>query len=473
MPQNYVMTSLPTNAAAPELPSVSADNQTFGERLRGFGRPPRIVGLDIARGLAVIGMIAAHTVETYGQLLWHDASTWSSIVNGRPSILFALLAGISIALMTGRSEGPDRSRLGLVRMQLVGRGIVIFAIGLVLEMLGTNIAVILTFYGAIYVIATLFVAARVRTLLLWAVGLAVAGPALQAGLSVLLMGGSGQGTQFLTEGTYSVTVWTSLMLTGLALGRLDVTRKKVAGSALAIGVALSAIGYSLGVLWGGGEPSFGSDVEPYSGSSSIVSSYSYAPAETVPAEDLDLTGLVCEDYGDGYLSCYPDDYFDDTIWSSSSMGDGDINGWDGYAAMVESGDPVGAMWMAFTSAWPHSGGTMEVLGSGGFALAVVGLLVLVGRWLRYALLPIAAVGMMPLTAYTAHVVVIWLLSGPGGWNSDPALFWWLAGGVLACCTAWALLVGRGPLERLTGYVSRGLAAVTPGAIAAGPTETPR
>lgn len=466
MPQNCDMTSLPTNAVAPELPRASAENVTLGDRLRNFGRPPRIVGLDIARGIAVLGMIAAHTAEIAGAFEWTQPETWSALANGRPSILFALLAGISIALMTGRSDGPDRSRLGLVRMQLVGRGIMIFAIGLVLELLGTNVAVILTFYGAIYVIATLFVAARVRTLLIWAAALALAGPALQAGLMSLLQFGGGQGVMFLMQGTYSVVVWTALMVAGLALGRLDLTRRKVAAIALAIGVALSTIGYSLGSLWegeaGGSEPSY-SD-----------SSVSYAAPDWIPGEDIDLSGLACEDYGDGYISCYPPDFYDDQVWESSEpSAPVGVNGWGDYLGTVESNDPLGSMWGAFASSSPHSGGTMEILGSGGLALALVSLLLLVGRWLRFVLLPVAAVGMMPLTAYSAHIVVIWAMSGPGGWYSEPAFFWWLAGGVLVGCTAWALLVGRGPLERLTGFVSRELAVIMPGATGRGSAETLR
>ena len=73
-----------------------------------------------------------------------DLSTWTDLVHGRSSILFAVLAGISIALMTGRSALPDPERMPSIRLQLVGRGAVIFLIGLALEMLNTPIAVILT-----------------------------------------------------------------------------------------------------------------------------------------------------------------------------------------------------------------------------------------------------------------------------------------------------------------------------------------
>ena len=57
-----------------------------------FLSPSRIAGVDLARGLAVIGMLAAHllTIDAF------DAGrpeTWIDIANGRSSILFATLAG--------------------------------------------------------------------------------------------------------------------------------------------------------------------------------------------------------------------------------------------------------------------------------------------------------------------------------------------------------------------------------------------
>lgn len=434
------------------LTTAPARPQSLRQTLRDFGRPPRIVGLDIARGIAVIGMIAAHTLETSAMFVWSDPETWTALANGRPSILFALLAGISIALMTGRTQVPERSQLGSIRLRLVARGVMIFAIGLVLELLGTNIAIILTFYGIVYVVAMLFVGLRVRTLVIWAAALAVAGPALQAGLVSVSPFGFGEGTTLMLHGTYSIFVWTSLMLAGLALGRLELTRATVAAGALAIGVAMSSIGYSVGVLWGPGEEAGWSS--SVSSASSSASSSAYA-APVTPGDEVDLSGLFCEDYGDGFVSCYPPEYFeempeDEPIESQQRLG----GSWDDYIDMVQANAPLDMMSDALLASSPHSGGTMELFGSGGLALALVGLLLLVGRGLRHALLPIAAVGSMPLTAYTTHVVVIWIVGGPGGWIDDPAFFWWLTGAVLVGCTAWALLVGRGPLERLTAYVSK-------------------
>lgn len=444
---------------APPLPPVA---RTGPGRLRSFGRAPRVVALDIARGIAVLGMAAAHTATLPGELRWDEPSTWADLVNGRSSILFAVLAGVSIALMTGRTRVPTGAALAHARLRLVARGLVIFAIGLVLELLGTSIAVILTFYGAVYAVAVLFVGMRVSRLLVWAAALAVAGPALVGAVMALTLSSSGSGMSFILDGTYSIVVWTALMLAGLALGRLDVTRRRTAALALAVGTVLSVVGYTVGGLWAG---------DPYAvddswSSSSVTDSSSvvdewYEP-EIIAGDEADLTGMVCEDYGDGYLSCYPEEDYAD-FSGDDFFSEDDGNGWSTYPDAVAQADVGGVVLSAFLSSYPHSGGTMEILGSGGLALALIGLLLLTGEALRYVLLPLAAVGTMPLTAYSAHVLVIWAVVGPGGWEQPPTLFWSLAAGLLLGCTLWALTLGRGPLERLTARVSDRLAP-RPGAV---------
>ena len=423
------------------------------DRLRSFGRAPRIVGLDIARGLAVLGMAAAHTVALPGEIRWSDPATWAELVSGRSSILFAVLAGVSIALMTGRSRIPTGADLATQRLRLVARGLVIFAIGLVLELLGTNIAVILTFYGAVYAVAIMFVGMRAHALVVWAAAIAVAGPALSAALIALSPSASGSGISFILEGTYSIVPWTALMLAGLALGRLDVTRKKIAVFALIAGAVLSAFGYTAGSVWGAGNSSSMSWASWSSSSSSFDDEF---VVEAVPGDQIDLVGKVCEDYGDGYVSCYPEEQAFTGAYEESVV-DEDGNGWSSYGESIAAADVPGTMLTAFFSSGPHTGGTMEILGSGGLAIAIIALLVLTGESLRYVLLPLAAVGSMPLTAYSAHVVAIWVVVGPGGWNQPALLYPFLAVGLLIACSAWAILAGRGPLERLTAGAAARLA----------------
>ena len=378
---------------------------------RDFGRPPRILGLDIARGIAILGMAGAHIGDT-PTFDWLDVTTWTDLVHGRSSILFALLAGVSIALMTGRSALPDPARLPSIRLSLVGRGATIFVIGLALEFLNTPIAVILTLYGLLYVAVIPFLRWKPWQLLVGAAVLALFGPAFIALLTAVTLQPYGAGIGFVLSGSYSIVVWMAFVLGGLALGRLNVAGLHTAALALGVGVALAAIGYGTGAAGESLAQGFGER----------GSTYSDAPA-----------------------------------------------GWDGYPQALAAADPIGAVLHAFFAVEPHSGGTAEVLGSGGFALAVIGLCLLLARPLRWVLLPFGALGSMPLSAYSGHIVAIALISGPGAFYTSNA-FWAVLGiGMLAVTTVWSMFFGRGPLERLVGYTARRMA----GGAARSPAVRPR
>lgn len=363
-------------------------------RLREFGRPPRILGLDVARGLAILGMAGAHIGETE-PFDWTDAATWTDLVHGRSSILFAVLAGVSIALMTGRSVLPERERIPGIRLNLVGRGAMIFLIGLVLEMLGTPIAVILTLYGLLYVAVIPFLRWRAWQLLVAAATLALAGPALLALITAVTLQPSGAGIGFVLYGSYPITVWMAFVLGGMALGRLGVESIRTAVLALVSGVTLAVAGYGLGAI---------------------------APVRALPSAEPP-------------------------------------SGWEDYPRALAEADPLGAALAAFVAVEPHSGGTAEILGSGGFALTVIALCLLLSRPLRWVLLPLGALGSMPLSAYSLHVVTAALLSGPGAFVQSNVFWGATAIGLLVMTTLWAMFAGRGPLERLVGWTAQTMAAV--------------
>jgi len=69
----------------------------------------RLVGVDVARCLALLGMMATHVLAETDPDGSISASQW--LAGGRASSLFALLAGVSLALMTGGRE-PVRARNG-------------------------------------------------------------------------------------------------------------------------------------------------------------------------------------------------------------------------------------------------------------------------------------------------------------------------------------------------------------------------
>lgn len=353
-------------------------------RWRRFDAPPRVVGIDLARGLAVVGMLAAHLL-VIDDFVATDPSTWVDVVNGRSSILFATLAGVSIALVTG---GP-RPLHGQARARASGRialrGMLLWLIGAVLVGTGVPVYVILPAYAILFLLSLPFLGLRARTLFLLAAALGIVMPFVQAVLdaSIFWLTPDGLLVSTLTGWHYPVPVWIAFLLAGMGVGRTDLRSMRTAVLLLVSGAALATLGYGVAAATG-----------------------------STPEEEA--------------LSV------------------------------------VAAAWTARA----HSSGVLEVVGSGGFALAVIGLCLLACRTvLRWVIVPLRAVGSMPLTAYSAQLVV-WAVvaasvlgdSGDLRGFRDLQPFWPMTIGLLVACTLWALLIGRGPLEaaiaRLSSWVVR-------------------
>lgn len=94
--------------------------------------PTRIVGLDVARSLAIIGMIIIHMASL----------TWSTkvIISGLPAAFFAVIAGITFMII-----GRDYTLTTFLR--LIARGCIITLLGLALLPLGGQIQVVLVAMG--------------------------------------------------------------------------------------------------------------------------------------------------------------------------------------------------------------------------------------------------------------------------------------------------------------------------------------
>lgn len=339
------------------------------DRLNGSDR---IAGVDLARGLAIVGMFAAHLLVTADAFVWSEPETWTALVDGRSSILFATLAGVSIGLVTGGTVPLTGTSMSIARWRLALRAAILLVLGILLIVTGVPVYVILPAYAILFLLALPFTGMPARTVLWMAVGLAVIMPFLQPVLDDLPI----WQTPFSAEidafigWHYPFTVWIAFVLAGLGIARAGITRLTIQSRMLVAGGVLAAIGYGLAEL----------------------------PA---PATD--------------------------TYWWS--------------------------VW----SAQPHSSGLFEVIGSGGFVVAVLAACLLLCRLrvVKAITLPLRATGAMPLTAYTVQIVVWALVAGIvlGDTNDlfgfrglDP--FWPLTIGTLAGCTAWALLLGRGPLEWL-------------------------
>ncbi|TQJ32442.1 heparan-alpha-glucosaminide N-acetyltransferase domain-containing protein [Microbacterium sp. SLBN-146] len=332
----------------------------------------RVGGVDLARGLAVIGMLAAHLIAIVEPFAWGDPSTWIAVAEGRSSILFATLAGVSIGLVTGGRTPLRSASLVTAMLRLAVRALLLWIIGMLLIATGVPVYVILPAYAILFILALPLVPFGARLLLPLAAALALVMPFVQVWLEELPIWYTAVGGELsMAIGWhYPFTVWIAFVTAGLGVARAGITRLPVQVAMLLAGSALAFAGYMAG-------ESFGTGATPW-------------------------------------------------------------------------------------TAEPHSSGLFEVIGSGGFALAVIGASLLLCRTaIRWVVLPLRAVGAMPLTAYTAQlvawaVIATTVLGSAGDLTGFRALepFWPMTLILLAACTAWALLVGRGPLEWVLDRVAR-------------------
>lgn len=364
--------------SGPDSPAPPGWLASRWARLNG---PDRVSGVDFARGLAVIGMFAAHLLWIRDPFTWTDAATWVAVVDGRSSILFATLAGVSIGLSTGGRVPPTGTALRSARLRLIVRAVLLWVIGVLLILTGVPVYVILPAYALLFLLAVPLIAVRARPLLVAASVLAVVMPVVQVALDDLPLWGtaSGDALSLALGWHYPFPTWAAFVVAGLGLARADIRRLSVQLRMLGAGAALAIVAYG-------------------------------AAAVTDVAET---------ESGSSYLA---------------------------------------ALWTARA----HSTGILEVVGSGGFAVAVLAACLLACRTVAvWVVLPLRAVGAMPLTAYVGQLLV-WaavataVLGQPGDLAGfrDLEPFWPLTLATVVLCTAWALLVGRGPLEWVVDRSSR-------------------
>ncbi|WP_059006059.1 DUF418 domain-containing protein [Streptomyces specialis] len=369
----------------------------------------RLIGLDLARGLAVFGMYAAHVgpMPTEG-----GVTGWvMELFHGRSSALFAVLAGLALVLIAGRRvprTGRDGRRAAA---RIAIRAVVLLALGSALTASGTVVEVILAYYGVYFLLALPFRRLPARTLALAAVVWALLGPPLLHALSEViyaeamytedwsyrgwaatidghdpLAAWSGEGVvALLCAGGYPALTWMPYVLAGMALGRLDL-------AAPAVRVRLARLGAAMAVLGYGG---------------------SWLALRLFP-QAVEATGAP-------------------HAWWSDVDVDADWDTW----------------WWLLVAA-PHSQTTPSLIANTGVALAVIaGALILVDRFApaRRLARPVIAVGTMSLTAYVGHVVAVWWLDLD--LTGAPLSMWLGFVGVAALvATVWLRFFRRGPLEYL-------------------------
>lgn len=203
--------------------------------------PQRFAGVDAARGLAIIGMLWAHVA---------DDGTRQSLADGRSAVLFAVLAGCSIGLLTGGAR-PARGRSArLAALSSVAlRGLLLIALGLALWALGTPLAVILDTYGVLFLILLPVVFAPIPLVVAVGIAAALAGPLVVTAV------GADPGTPFSAErmqhlasmwlvtGFYPAVVFAAYVCAGLVAARADLAKRRTLIAMVCAGVATSVLGY--------------------------------------------------------------------------------------------------------------------------------------------------------------------------------------------------------------------------------------
>ncbi len=383
----------------------------------------RIVGIDLARCLALLGMITAHLVDEGAAA--EQVSGWFQLTSGRSAALFAVLAGVSIALVT-RDRG-DRN-MHRLRRALVARALVIAVLGLALGVPDSGLAVILTYYGVLFLVAVPVITWSARSLALLALGWGLLSPVisllLRRHLPVSTYAVPDPGTltdplQLLSEltvtGYYPVLTWATYLWAGMAIGRLPLRTTQVRRWLILLGAWLGVAALAV---------------------DRVVLSRASVRAELVASYDR---------------------------WEP-------VQTWADLDRVLQTGlygtTPTGSF--AWLWVWsPHSGSVVDLAHTVGCSMFLIGMallvVALVGRSGSPVVRVLAGPGTMTLTLYAAHIVVVSL--GRGGaatagvpWSLE--LGWHLVGALLIGAV-FALARWRGPLEWLVSQVSTRAAGLRP------------
>ena len=372
----------------------------------------RLVGVDVARGLALIGMMAIHILPEVDENL-EPTLSWT-LFSGVSAGLFALLAGVSLTFASGGRTPLTGRALTAAKWALAARALIILSIGLLIALLNPPAAIILAYYGTLFLMAIPLLGCGPRVLASAALGFAVLGPIVMQAVrdslptldgydpsfATLLTDPAATFSELLVGGSYPAIPWMAYICAGLALGRIDLR-----SHAVQVRLAIGGIGLAAG-SWLLSELLLG----PFGGRTRLLESTPWMGAQGI--RDVQIWG--------------PDSYAPDPTLPTTS-------------------------WWWLTILSPYSSTPLELLNTIGIAAMVLGAMLIVAAKATSAFMPLAAMGGMTLTLYSAHLVALstgFLLDRPG-----VALAMHTAAAALFAVIWRNVTAGKqGPLERL---VSRG------------------
>ncbi|MDO5981618.1 DUF418 domain-containing protein [Flavivirga spongiicola] len=197
----------------------------------------RIIGIDVARALAIIGMI----IVNFKMVLGHEGDSWmqsfSNIFDGKAAATFVVLAGIGLAFMTNSSiKNNDELKLKKSKKSILKRALFLFTVGLSYIYIWP--ADILHFYGIYMLLTLLFIKSRPKIILLFSVFLIFIYPILMFFFNYDTNWNfttytyqdfwtlKGFFRNLFYNGFHPVIPWASFMLIGLWFGKQDLNNDK-------------------------------------------------------------------------------------------------------------------------------------------------------------------------------------------------------------------------------------------------------
>ncbi|MEM7340331.1 MAG: heparan-alpha-glucosaminide N-acetyltransferase domain-containing protein [Actinomycetota bacterium] len=347
---------------------------------------PRIGGLDLARAIAMAGMLVVHYMipDRSGSL----ADTVLESFSGRAMPLFMVLGGIGATIVASRRTQPD--------LNLLIRAGILFAMGVALLEIDTWIAVVLQSYGLFFALTPLL--RRVPTVWL----------SVLTGVVAVFGAWSFQTlTDFPSEitidsydepfrslwvlvftGYYPLFPVASFFLLGMVLGRLPLRSARVATALASVGAVLTVV--------------------------PLVASW------------------VAQQVFDVFVPEGPRGFREST------------GGWS------PPFNPEAFDWARLLDASGHSEMPVWVLSAAGSSLLIIGLGILAGARWPAVTRPLEIVGRLALTFYVIQVLATNWLSEPWTQSLTQQAVTWAAiwFGFWIFAIAWHRWLGAGPLERL-------------------------
>ena len=380
-------------------------------------RSRRLVGIDAARGIALVGLMAIHILPAWNENTGEPTLSWR-LFSGDSAALFALLAGVGLALTSGGTHPHEGKKMIADRIGVAVRAVLITALGL---WIGTLMPEdppaynILIYYGVFFLLAIPFLHLQARTLFVFGAIFGIGAPLLMQSLlndlpawssynptlSTVMAEPAATASQLLLTGSYPALTYMAYLLVGLGIGRLNLRKTENQIWLLVVGIGAAI----------------------FAQATSYVLLYALGGYQRL----LDASHMGEEELAEVL------------IWGPDSL-------------------PTSTVWW-LSIATPHSNTPLAIAASLGVSMAVLGALLLIARKAEAWLLTLTAMGVMTLTLYTAHLVALTFEA-----HYDQPYLWYVIHLAVAAAFAvvWYLSLGQGPLERVIGLAVKGARRIVVG-----------